>query len=228
VSGLDSLAYRLRPAAGEAVGALVLFHGRGADENDLFPLLDFLDPERRLVGATPRGPLSLPPGGAHWYVVREIGFPDKPTFDASYELASAWLAAFAEQTGVPPEQTVLGGFSQGAVMTYALGLGRGRPRPAGLIALSGFVPTVDGFELDLSAPLPPVAIGHGTYDPVISVEWSRRAREQLERAGADVLYREYPLPHAIDPGYLSELSSWLARLHLVRDKFIDRGLANRD
>jgi len=228
VSGLDSLAYRLRPAAGEAVGALVLFHGRGADENDLFPLLDFLDPERRLVGATPRGPLSLPPGGAHWYVVREIGFPDKPTFDASYELASAWLAAFAEQTGVPPEQTVLGGFSQGAVMTYALGLGRGRPRPAGLIALSGFVPTVDGFELDLSAPLPPVAIGHGTYDPVISVEWSRRARQQLERAGADVLYREYPLPHAIDPGYLSELSSWLARLHLVRDKFIDRGLANRD
>ena len=148
MSGLDSLAYRLRPAAGETEGALVLFHGRGADENDLFPLLDFLDPERRLVAATPRGPLSLPPGGAHWYVVREIGFPDKETFDAS-------------------------------------------------------------FELDLSPPLPPVAIGHGTYDPVISVESSRGAKEQLEQAGADVLYREYPLPHAIDPGYLSELSTWL-------------------
>jgi len=210
VSALDSLAYRLRPAAGEAEGALVLFHGRGADENDLFPLLDLLDPERRLVAATPRGPLSLPPGGAHWYVVREIGFPDKETFDAGYDLAGGWLEAFAEQTGVPPEQTVLGGFSQGAVMTYALGLGRGRPRPAGLIALSGFIPTVEGFELDLSPPLPPVAIGHGTYDPVISVEWSRRANQQLEQAGADVLYREYPLPHAIDPGYLSELSSWLA------------------
>jgi phospholipase/carboxylesterase len=210
VSGLDSLAYRLRPASGEAEGAIVLFHGRGADENDLFPLLDLLDPERRLVAATPRGPLSLPPGGAHWYVVREIGFPDKETFDASYDLAGGWLEAFAEQTGVPPEQTVLGGFSQGAVMTYALGLGRGRPRPAGLIVLSGFIPTVEGFELDLSPPLPPVAIGHGTYDPVISVEWSRRANQQLEQAGADVLYREYPLPHAIDPGYLSELSSWLA------------------
>ncbi|TML46586.1 MAG: phospholipase [Actinobacteria bacterium] len=185
MSGLDSLAYRLRPAAGETEGALVLFHGRGADENDLFPLLDFLDPERRLVAATPRGPLSLPPGGAHWYVVREIGFPDKETFDASYELAGGWLDAFAEQTGVPPEQTL------------------------GLIALSGFIPTVEGFELDLSPPLPPVAIGHGTYDPVISVEWSRRAKEQLEQAGADVLYREYPLPHAIDPGYLSELSTWL-------------------
>jgi phospholipase/carboxylesterase len=210
VSGLDSLAHRLRPAAGEAEGALVLFHGRGADESDLFPLLDYLDPERRLLGATPRGPLSLPPGGAHWYMVRDIGFPDRETFDASYERAGRWLDALAERTGLPPERTVLGGFSQGAVMTYALGLGRGRPRPAGLIGLSGFIPTVEGFEPDLSQALPPVAIGHGTYDPVISVEWSRRARQQLEQAGAEVLYREYPLPHAIDPDYLSELSGWLA------------------
>jgi phospholipase/carboxylesterase len=205
----DNLKYRLRPAENPQ-GALVLFHGRGADENDLYPLLDFLDPERRLVAATPRGPLSLPPGGAHWYIVREIGFPDRETFDASYRLADEWLAGFAEETGVPPERTILGGFSQGAVMTYALGLGRGRPRPAGLIALSGFIPTVEGFELGLSPPLPPVAIGHGIYDPVISVEWSRRAKAELEAADAEVLYREYPLPHAVDPGYLSELSSWLA------------------
>jgi phospholipase/carboxylesterase len=209
VSGLDSLAYRLRPAAGDPAGALVLFHGRGADENDLFPLLDVLDPERRLVAATPRGPLSLPPGGAHWYVVREIGYPDKQTFDESFGRASEWLDGFTAESGVPLERTVLGGFSQGAVMTYALGLGRGRPRTTGLMALSGFIPTVEGFELDLNAPLPPVAIGHGTYDPVISVEWSRRARQQLEQAGADVLYREYPLPHAVDPRYLPELSQWL-------------------
>jgi phospholipase/carboxylesterase len=203
-----SLQYRLRPAAGEAEGALVLFHGRGADENDLFPLLDYLDPRRKLVGATPRGPLSLPPGGAHWYVVHEIGYPDKQTFDATYALATDWLDALAAETGVPPERTILGGFSQGAVMTYALGLGSGRPRYAGLIPLSGFMPTVDGLELDL-ADAPPVAIGHGTYDQVISVEWSRRAKAALEEAGADVLYREYPLPHAIDPAFLDELVPWL-------------------
>jgi len=213
VSALDSLAYRLRPAEGTPEGALVLFHVRGADENDLFPLLDFLDPERHLVGAAPRGPLSLPPGGAHWYVVREIGFPDEETFATSYELAGEWLAAFAGETGVPPERTVLGGFSQGAVMTYALSLGRGRPRPAVLIALSGCIPTVEGFELDLSPPLPPTAIGHGVHDPVISVEWSRQAKAALEEAGAEVLYREYPLPHAVDPGFLGELRGWLASLY---------------
>ena len=207
---LDSLPHLLRPPAGEAAGALVLFHGRGTSEHDLYPLLDALDPERRLVGATPRGPLVLPPGGAHWYVVREIGYPDPETFAASYELASGWLDALAEETGVSPERTVIGGFSQGAVMSWALGLGKGRPRPAGIVALSGFIPTVDGFELDLSPPLPPAAIGHGTYDPVISVEWGRSAKQMLEAAGADVLYRESPMPHSVDPSFLAELQPWVS------------------
>jgi phospholipase/carboxylesterase len=198
-----------RPAGGEPEGLLVLFHGRGADERDLYPLLDLLDPERRLLGVTPRGPLSLPPGGAHWYAVREIGYPDPATFLPTYEAVSGWLEELWEATGLSPERTVLGGFSQGGVMTYALGLGRGRPSPAALVALSGFLPTVPGFELDLELPLPPVAIGHGTFDNVISVEWGRRARQQLEAAGAGVLYREYPLPHAVDPRFLAELAPWL-------------------
>jgi phospholipase/carboxylesterase len=204
-----SLEHLRRPAVGESAGALVLFHGRGTSEHDLYPLLDALDPERRLVGATPRGPLVLPPGGAHWYVVREIGYPDPDTFTESYALASAWLDELATETGIPAERTVLGGFSQGAVMSWALGLGRGRPRPAGIIALSGFIPTVEGFELDLSPPLPPIAIGHGSYDPVISVEWSRKAKAQLEDAGADVLYRESPMAHSVDPRFISELAAWL-------------------
>jgi phospholipase/carboxylesterase len=200
------IAHLERPSAGEPEGLLVLLHGRGADERDLFPLLDLLDPERRLLGVTPRGPLSLPPGGAHWYVVREIGSPDPETFLPTYGAVSEWL----DGLGFAPERTVIGGFSQGAVMTYALSLGSGRPRPAASIALSGFMPTVPGFELDLEPPLPPVAIGHGTFDPVISVDWSRRAQETLEAAGADVLYREYPLPHAVDPGFLGELAPWIA------------------
>jgi phospholipase/carboxylesterase len=205
-----TIAHRERPAEGEPEGLLVLFHGRGADEHDLFPLLDLLDPQRRLLGLTPRGPLSLPPGGAHWYAVQEIGFPDPATFVPTYEAVTTWLDGVAEETGIGPERTVVGGFSQGAVMTYSLGLARGRPRPAALVALSGFLPTVPGFELDLEPPLPPVAIGHGTLDPVISVEWSRRARQALEAAGAEVLYREYPLPHAVDPRFLVELAPWIS------------------
>jgi phospholipase/carboxylesterase len=209
---LELPAHRRRDADGEPAGALVLLHGRGADENDLFPLLDVLDPERRLLGVTPRGPLSLPPGGAHWYALGGLGTPDPATFLPTYERLTSWYDALAVDTGIPAERTVIGGFSQGSVMSYALGLGRERPRPAGIIALSGFIPTVPGFEIDLDPPLPPVAIGHGTFDPVIGVEWGRQAKEILERAGADVLYREYPLPHTIDPAYLETLAQWVRAL----------------
>ena len=94
-------------------------------------------------------------------------------------------------------------------MSYALGLGKGRSRPAALTVFSSFIPRVDGFELDLSLPLPPFAIGHGTLDPVIGVEWGRQAREVLEAAGAEVLYRETPMAHQIDPSFVGEVAEWL-------------------
>ena len=204
-----TLVARTRPAAGRPEGGLVLFHGRGADEHDLFPLLDALDPERRLVGATPRGPLSLPPGGAHWYALGGIGTPEPRTFQAGYAAAAEWVDGFVGEHGLDWDKVVLGGFSQGGVMTYSLGLGAGRARPAALIALSSFMPTVEGFELDLSPPLPPVAIGHGTLDDVIGVEWGRRARAALEQAGAEILYRETPMFHQIDPDFVRQLAEWL-------------------
>jgi phospholipase/carboxylesterase len=207
---LDALTFRVREAAGAPEGLLVLHHGRATDENDLFPLLDALDPERRLLGVTPRGPLHLPPGGAHWYVVPRVGYPDPDTFTATYDALAKFHDALAAKTGIPPERTVLGGFSQGTVMSYALGLGPDRPRPAGVLALSGFIPTVPGWAPDLDRPLPRVAIGHGTVDPIISIDYAHQARDLLQTAGADVLYREYPLPHTIDPAFLQDgLVPWL-------------------
>jgi phospholipase/carboxylesterase len=213
VSGAG-IVHERRAPAGEAEGALVLLHGRGTSEHDLFPLIDMLDPERRLVGLTPRGPLALPPGGAHWYAVARIGFPDHDTFHSTYSLAADWLDTTLESEGVPIGRTIIGGFSQGAVMSYALGLGDGRPAPAGILALSGFMPTVEGFELVLEGREGfPVAVGHGTHDPVIGVEWGHDARQRLEAAGADLTYREYPLPHAVDPRFLDELArGWVPRV----------------
>jgi phospholipase/carboxylesterase len=195
-----------RPAAGDPEGALVLLHGRGADEHDLFPLLDALDPERRLHGYTPRAPLTLPPGGAHWYVVPRVGYPDPATFAEGYAALTEWFDALP----FPADQVVLGGFSQGAVLSYALGLGQGRPRTRALIALSGFIPTEAGWEPDLEPPFPPIAIAHGTYDPIIPVEFGRQARDVLEGAGADVWYRESPMEHSIDPQVVAELRSLVA------------------
>jgi phospholipase/carboxylesterase len=207
----EQIRYRVREPAGDPAGALVLFHGRGADENDLFPLFDILDPSRRLLGLALRGPLTLPDlPGAHWYVIGQPGSPNPETFVPTAAAVGAWLDAIPENFGVPLKRVVLGGFSQGAAMTYAFGLSSARPRPPGLIALSGFIPTVAGYGLQLSdlGDLP-VAIGHGTLDPVIGVEWGRVARDRLEGAGASVLYRESPMVHTIDPSFLQELVPWL-------------------
>ena len=207
---LDLLDHRVRPAGGEPAGALVLLHGRGTSEHDLFPLLDALDPERRLVGVTPGGPLALPPGGRHWYAIRQIGYPPPDTFLPTYERLTAWFDALPDELGVPVDRTVVGGFSQGAVMSYAVALGAGRPAPAGIMAMSGFMPTVEGLELHLDGRDGyPVAIAHGTLDPVIGVEWGRDARDRLVEAGGDVVYRESPVPHTVDPRVVPDLRAWL-------------------
>jgi phospholipase/carboxylesterase len=210
---VDPIQHLVRPAAGDPEGALVLHHGRGADARDLYPLLDILDPERRLVGLCPQGPLALPPGGAHWYAVRRVGFPDPETFWPTFGRLSEWFDSINDSFGVEVGRTLVGGFSQGAVMTYALSLTRGRPRPAGLLCFSGFVPKVDGLEIDLEDLQGlPVAIGHGTQDPIIGVEFGRQAKQLLEDAGCEVLYKETPMGHSIDPNFLKALVPWAGKL----------------
>jgi phospholipase/carboxylesterase len=210
VADVEELTDALRLPAGEPAGALVLFHGRGTSEQDVAPLIDVLDPRERLVGAFPRGPLELPPIGHHWYATQEDGHPDAETFLASFALLQSWLEGLAARTGVPIERTVLGGFSQGAVMAWGLGLGPGRPRPAGILAMSGALPSVPGFVLqleDLGAL--PIAITHGTQDPLVAVARGRDARDRAAAGGAAVVYRETEVPHIIDPRVVPGLTGWL-------------------
>ena len=159
MSGID---VRVRPAAGTPEGALILLHGRGADEHDLHGLLDMLRSAAAARRAHARRSASLPPGGRHWYAVAQVGFPDPSTFGPTYADLTALLDEQLAEHGIDWDRTVLGGFSQGAVMSYALGLGAGRPQPAGILAMSGFIPTVDGWDAALDGLQGyPVAIAHG-------------------------------------------------------------------
>jgi phospholipase/carboxylesterase len=204
---VQELGARRRESTGEPAGALVLLHGRGADEHDLFPLLDLLDPARRLLGVTPGGPLHLPPGGKHWYTLGGIPTPDAETFHATAPL----LAAFLDALPMPMDRVVLGGFSQGAVMSDAMSLGPGRPRPAGLVAMSGFLPRVEGWPLEPERLAGvPVGIAHGTLDPVIGVDYGREAAETLSAAGVDVLRLESAVPHMVDPAWIDPLRRLVA------------------
>jgi phospholipase/carboxylesterase len=196
-----TLVHEIREPAGEPEGALVLLHGRGADARDLFGLLDAIDPERRLLGVTPGAPLTNEPsGGRHWYRVPRVGFPDHATFHASYEQLAGFLDGFLAGRGIDWGRTVLGGFSMGCVMSYVTGLGAGRPSPAGILGMSGFIPSVEGWELDLAGREKlPVLIHHGRADPVISVDFARTAEGVLDVAGLAVRYLESDGGHWVPP-----------------------------
>lgn len=208
------LAHGERPAAGEPDGLLVLHHGRGADEHDLLGLSDALDPQRRLHVVTPRAPLvlqGLP--GYHWYVVPRVGYPDPDTFRSAQAELAEFHDGLWQRTGIGPERTVLGGFSMGSVMSYALGLSGERPAPAGILAFSGFIPTVEGWQPQLADRTGlRVFIAHGRRDPIMDVGFARKAREQLEAGGLRVDYHESDAAHHIDPEHLPLAESWLSEL----------------
>lgn len=208
---MAGLAHLERAAAAEPEGLLVLHHGRGTDETDLLRLADHFDPRRRLRVVTPRAPLTLPGSpGYHWYLVPRVGYPDPDSFFAARAVLAELHDELWEETGVGPERTVLGGFSMGAVMSYAMALSGDRPAAAGLLAFSGFLPTVEGWEPAFDDRRQTrVFIAHGSRDPVIGVEFAHRARELVEAGGLPLEYRESEIGHQIDPAHLADASGWL-------------------
>ena len=165
-----------RPADGDPEGLLVLHHGRGTEERDLIGLADALDPGRRLRVVTPRAPLQLPGSpGYHWYLVPRVGYPDHDSFHAARAALAELHDGLWEETGLGPERTVLGGFSMGSVMSYAMALGADRPPVAGILAFSGFVPKVEGWEPSFEDREGTRAfVAHGRRDPVIEVGFAQR------------------------------------------------------
>jgi phospholipase/carboxylesterase len=196
------LAHRERPAAGDARGGLVFFHGFWGIPDDFLPFMDKIDPDRRLHAYLPRGPWPMSEGRSSWLdpdPAKESAADLEPVFE--------WL----ESVPFPRERTVFGGWSQGARVAYAAGLGHG-PRPAAIVALGGRLP--DRGELDLSAPLPPVLIGHGTEDESVPVENARHARDVLDAGGAEVSYLETSVGHVIDPDLVPRIREFIA--HVVQ------------
>jgi phospholipase/carboxylesterase len=202
VSDSTKIAHVERAAAGEARGALVFFHGFYGVPGDFLPFMDKLDPSKRLHAFLPQGPHPVSEGRSSWVdpTARDVAGEDLAPIED-------WL----DSLPFAPGETVLGGWSQGTSIAYALALLRGRPRPAGLIALGGQLPRQ--VPLDLGAPIPPILIAHGLEDDAIPVEAARHARDQLRASGTrDVVYIETNVGHTIDPVIVPELREFILRL----------------
>jgi phospholipase/carboxylesterase len=174
-------------------------------------LAPLLDNDRNQLELFTAMLLSLPGSpGYHWYLVPRVGYPDHDSFHAARVALAELHDELWEESGVGPERTVLGGFSMGSVMSYAMSLDAERPAVAGILAFGGFVPTVEDWEPSLADRRETRAfIAHGRRDPIIEVGFARRARELLEGGGLAVEYRESDLGHQIDPAHLADAGAWL-------------------
>ncbi len=209
---MSTFVERVRPAPGGRPPLLVLLHGIGADENDLFPLAAELDPRFTVVSL--RAPRHYH-GGWAWF---DIEFapggrvvPDVAQARATLADLVAWLEAAPGRLGTDPANTFLFGFSQGAMMS--LGVLRTVPeRLAGVVALSG------RYSADLFPPAAPddavgrvpLFVAHGTHDDVLPVEHGRSVRDAFQPLSRDFTYREYPIGHAIGGDELRLVAEWLA------------------
>jgi len=191
---------------------VVLLHGIGADENDLFPLAGELDKRFKVVSL--RAPYDYHQGHA-WFRI-DFGPGGTLTPDVAQARATLgdlirWIAAAPERLRVDPDRIFLLGFSQGAMMS--IGVLRAAPeRVAGVVALSG-----RGDEDVFPATAPrdaiarvPLLVAHGTFDDVLPIENGRRTRDLFQELSRDFTYREFPVRHGIDHDELAVVEAWLS------------------
>jgi phospholipase/carboxylesterase len=206
---------RIPRGAGNGSPVLVLLHGRGADERDLLGLAGGLPAGVALV--TPRGPFSGAElgygGGWAWYRFLGENRPEPEHFSASLAALDELVSGLPGALGFEPGAVVVGGFSQGGTSALGYALSH-RDRVAGVLMFSGFLadhPAVDD-NLAAAAGLP-VFWGHGTQDPMMPYAGSAvPGRAALIDAGADLVARDYPIGHWIDPRELADAGEWLVKV----------------
>ncbi len=193
---------------------LLLLHGIGSNEEDLFALAPYLD-ERFLV-VSARAPVPLDYGGYGWF---RIDFTprgmvaDVEQAKKSLALLSAFVDELVETYGADGGRVYLMGFSQGAMMSLALTL-TSPEKVVGVVAMSGRFPRqVLELEPDQEALTGmPVLVTHGLYDPVLPIENGRAARDYLAGLPVELTYREYPMAHEVSMESLRDVAAWLTKL----------------
>lgn len=191
---------------------LVLLHGYGSNEEDLFSFASELPEEYYVISA--RAPYPLPPYGNAWYAIHfdadENKFSDNDQAKESRDLIATFIDELVANYPVDQDNITLIGFSQGAILSYSVALSFPE-KVQRVVALSGY------FNLDIidenfrnnNISNLKFFISHGTVDQVIPVDWARKAPEFLKNLGLDVVYKEYPVGHGVAPQNFYDFKNWL-------------------
>lgn len=180
---------------------LVLLHGRGADEHDLFGIKEMFPPEYEITSL--RAPFEFDWGGFTWFEMFENGSVNETSFQQSRAEAMDSLSLLKK------ENLILLGFSMGAIMSYALALTA--PKLCkGIACLSGFAPKElqSRYKLRELQELR-IFISHGINDPVIPIDMARETKEMLSHSNGIVSYHEYAMGHEINAECMKDVRLWL-------------------
>ena len=198
--------------AAEPPPLLLLLHGIGSNEHDLFSMGPHLDPRFLVVSA--RAPVEIMANGYGWFKVEftpEGGIvPDLEQAEASGQLVVRFIDELVEAYGVAGRSVYLMGFSQGAMMS--LGVALARPdKVSKVVAMSGRLPeeaVSNAASVEEISKLE-VFVSHGIYDDVLPIANGRACRDRLEELGVPLIYREYPMGHEVRAETLRDITGWL-------------------
>lgn len=201
-----------RVVAGDrAERLLLLMHGLGSNEHDLATLAPYIDPDGRYVAICPRAPYAYGPGFA-WFRIDQPSL-GPTTLRSSLEAVEEVVDEACTTRGLERKDMVVGGFSMGGAMALALTFRRSeRPRPAGALVMSGFLPPEEAVDLDWAGELPPVLMLHGSYDPMVQMARARAAADTLRANGVSVVFREYPMQHEVSAESARDTADWLEQI----------------
>ena len=206
------LDYRVRRPSKESDTSPVLFllHGYGSHEEDLFSFANYLPEEYLIISL--RAPLSLSFGGYAWYSIHFNEQQDKWSDDAEAKKAQEIILYnidyHLEQFKLKGQKVSLFGFSQGAILSWAVGLSHPE-RIDKLITLSGYVNEDIFSYAEKGLDKLRIFSSHGTQDPTLPIEWARKGIALVEKKEISVAYKEYPQGHGINQDNFNDLLSWL-------------------
>ena len=202
--------------------SVVWLHGLGADGNDFAPIV----PELRLPASkairfvfphAPVQPVTINGGMAmrSWYdilVPNLVRVEDEKGIRQSEQAVDALIQREVAR-GIPTENIVLAGFSQGCAMTLHTGL-RAPYKLAGLMGLSGYLPLIDMVDQDRHSANTntPIFMAHGSFDPVVALERAQASHQKLSSLGYQVQWHTYPMQHSVCPDEISDMSEFLNKV----------------
>lgn len=193
---------------------LLLLHGYGSNEEDLFSFASELPSEYYVISA--RAPYDLQFGSYAWYAINfdadENKFSDHDQARTSRDLIAKFIDDILEKYPIDAKNVTLIGFSQGTILSYAVALSYPE-KVQRVVALSGYINkeimTV-GFSKNDFSNLS-IFASHGTVDQVIPVEWARKAPQILNDLGIETVYKEYPVGHGVAPQNFFDFKNWLEK-----------------